>query len=133
MEAKMAPNTSEALLTDVNGKCLLEGLITNVMVIDADGALQTAGEGVLCGHMRALVLHVCAQNGVSIRLEAPRLEDMDRWQGAFLCSTTRPVQPITALRCTLLPSAPSRTFDDLTPVLRLRQMLADAVPGLIRP
>lgn len=132
IEAAMSSSTSEALLADKDGKVLLEGLITNIFVIDADGTILTAGEGVLIGHMRALVVHVCVEQGLPLRLECPRLDQMDRWQGAFLCSTTRPVQPITEIRCPHLPNAPTKTFQDLGPVQKLKDVLSEAVPGLIR-
>ena len=39
------------------GEGLLEGLVTNLFVIDHEGVLITAKEHVLEGHMRALVIH----------------------------------------------------------------------------
>jgi branched-subunit amino acid aminotransferase/4-amino-4-deoxychorismate lyase len=48
-------------------------------------------EGVLLGHVRALVLAACRAAGLPVRLEAPSLADAGRWRGCFLTSTVRSV------------------------------------------
>lgn len=82
------------------GGPVLEGTQTNVFAMLDDGRLYTAGEGVLEGTVRRLVLEVCSKGGSGsglpeVVLEAPRLADVrSRWIGAFLSSTSRLVLPI---------------------------------------
>jgi len=63
-----------------------------------DGAVHTAGDGVLEGTVRRLVLEVCAADGIPVVLEPPRLDAASTWVGAFLSSTSRLVMPIDELR-----------------------------------
>jgi hypothetical protein len=68
--------------------------VTPVTVSAQDGVVYTAGSGVLEGTVRRLVLEVCATNGIPVSVTAPRLSDIDQWDGAFLTSTSRLVLPI---------------------------------------
>lgn len=81
-----------------SGGPVLEGTQTNVFALLNDGRLYTAGEGILEGTVRRLVLEVCSKGDSSLPtvvLEAPRLTDVrSRWIGAFLSSTSRLVLPI---------------------------------------
>jgi len=54
----------------------------------------TAGEGVLEGTVRRLVLEVCEKNGILVVLQPPLLSDLERWEGAFISSTSRLALPI---------------------------------------
>lgn len=47
----------------------------------------TAGSDVLIGSTRELVLKACAELGIDVVLEAPRLSERHAWQGAFVTST----------------------------------------------
>lgn len=56
-EASKPADVNEVLLVSPDG-LLLEGLTSNFFVLSADGAMQTADEGVLSGTVRELVLQV---------------------------------------------------------------------------
>ncbi|POM67605.1 Thioredoxin-like protein, partial [Phytophthora palmivora] len=85
---RMAPDMEEVILMDPVTRQLLEGSQTNFYVIQ-DGAVYTAEEGILKGTVRSLVLEVCAENGIPVKLLPPTLEDVDKWQGCFISSTSR--------------------------------------------
>ena len=99
LEAARDPGSSESILTRTNGagQCeLLEGLITNLFVVQG-GRVRTAPDGVLPGHIRQLVLDACDPLGIPVSLEAPRLEEFDEWEEAFLTGTGKLVRPIDAV------------------------------------
>ncbi|KAH7462010.1 uncharacterized protein KRP23_13873 [Phytophthora ramorum] len=79
-------------------RLLLEGLITNFFVVK-DGALFTAGEGVLEGSTRELVLKACRDLAIPVALEAPKLSERGSWQAAFVTSAVRVVIDVTRLLC----------------------------------
>ncbi|TFJ83776.1 hypothetical protein NSK_004878 [Nannochloropsis salina CCMP1776] len=86
-------DTNEILLRDLDG-ALLEGTQTNFYVV-MEGKLWTAGEGVLEGTVRKLVLEACAAHHVPVILHPPpNLKDLQRWEGALLSSTSRLLLPI---------------------------------------
>ena len=58
----------------------MEGSQTNFYAI-VDGALVTAGEGILMGTVRRLALEVCERERIPVVLEAPDLKDIERWEG----------------------------------------------------
>lgn len=93
-----AGSTAAAAAAAHSGGPVLEGTQTNVFALLDDGRLYTAGEGILEGTVRRLVLEVCSKGDSSLPevvLEAPRLADVrGRWIGAFLSSTSRLVLPI---------------------------------------
>ncbi|CAH0485278.1 unnamed protein product [Peronospora farinosa] len=75
---------------------LLEGLVTNFFVV-MDGQLYTAGQDVLQGSTRELVLKACRDLFIPVILEAPRLLDRESWQAAFVTSAVRVVIDVTRL------------------------------------
>jgi len=85
----------EHLLSDPAGR-ILEGTSSNFFVARA-GRLVTAGEGVLEGITRGIVLELAAQASIEIDLEAPRADQLAHWQEAFLTSSTRGVVPVVAI------------------------------------
>ncbi|KAG2768123.1 hypothetical protein JG687_00008347 [Phytophthora cactorum] len=85
---RMAPDMEEVILMDPATRHLLEGSQTNFYTIQ-DGAVYTAEEGILKGTVRSLVLEVCAENGIPVKLSPPTLDDVDKWQGCFISSTSR--------------------------------------------
>lgn len=95
LEALMRPDFNELLLVTADG-ALLEGSQTNFFAL-VDGALHTAGEGVLAGTVRRLLLEVCEREGVPVVLSPPRLADAARWEGCFVSSTSRLLLPIDEL------------------------------------
>ncbi|GMF37426.1 unnamed protein product [Phytophthora lilii] len=85
---RMAPDMEEVILMDPATRHLLEGSQTNFYAIQ-DGAVYTAEEGILKGTVRSLVLEVCADNGIPVKLLPPSLDDVEKWQGCFISSTSR--------------------------------------------
>ncbi|KAG6618881.1 thioredoxin-like protein [Phytophthora cinnamomi] len=85
---RMAPDMEEVILMDPATRHLLEGSQTNFYAIQ-DGAVYTAEEGILKGTVRSLVLEVCAENGIPVKLSPPTLDDVEKWQGCFISSTSR--------------------------------------------
>lgn len=59
-----------------------------------DGVLYTAGEEILLGSVREAVLRQAEIMGLPIILEPPRVEDANRWEAAFISSTSRMLLPI---------------------------------------
>ena len=59
------------------------------------------------GSVRRAVLEACAEHGVEVVLEAPRVADAGRWEGALLTSTSRLALPVDAL---LLPGGAEKSF-----------------------
>ncbi|OWZ17934.1 Thioredoxin [Phytophthora megakarya] len=85
---RMAPDMEEVILMDPATRQLLEGSQTNFYVIQ-EGAVHTAEEGILKGTVRSLVLEVCEEIGIPVRLSPPTLDDIEKWQGCFISSTSR--------------------------------------------
>lgn len=79
-------------------RLLLEGLITNFYVVK-DGTLFTAGDRVLEGSTRELVLKACKELAIPVVLEAPKLSERASWQAAFVTSAVRVVIDVTRLLC----------------------------------
>ena len=81
-----APGFDEVLLAD--GDALLEGLTSNLLVLDAAGAtLRTAPAAlVLPGVGRELAMAAAAGAGVGVVEEAPALGDLAASAGAFLAN-----------------------------------------------
>ena len=87
----------EAILANTKGE-LCEGTGTNVFVVDGDGVVTPPLEcGCLAGVTRQLVLEICEREGIPAREEAMPVEALRLASEAFLTSTTREVQPISAV------------------------------------
>ncbi|KAL3666730.1 hypothetical protein V7S43_008353 [Phytophthora oleae] len=85
---RMAPDMEEVILMDPATRHLLEGSQTNFYAIQ-DGAVHTAEEGILKGTVRSLVLEVCVGNNIPVKFSPPSLDDVEKWQGCFISSTSR--------------------------------------------
>lgn len=93
LEALKPADVNEIVLHDESG-ALLEGTQTNFYAV-MDGKLYTAGEGVLEGTVRRLLLQVCAAHNVPVVLDPPpNIQDLGKWEGALLSSTSRLALPI---------------------------------------
>ncbi|GAB5036388.1 thioredoxin-like protein [Nannochloropsis oceanica] len=93
LEALKSNDVNEIVLHDESG-ALLEGTQTNFYAI-IKGKLYTAGEGVLEGTVRRLLLQICAVHDVPVILDPPpNIEDLRNWEGALLSSTSRLALPI---------------------------------------
>eukprot|EP00546_Thalassionema_frauenfeldii_P009410 CAMPEP_0178927732 /NCGR_PEP_ID=MMETSP0786-20121207/19394_1 /TAXON_ID=186022 /ORGANISM="Thalassionema frauenfeldii, Strain CCMP 1798" /LENGTH=216 /DNA_ID=CAMNT_0020603283 /DNA_START=131 /DNA_END=778 /DNA_ORIENTATION=- len=87
---------SELVLKDNEDK-LYEGSKSNFYAIQQDGTVVTAQDGVLHGTIRKLILEVCREHQIPVRLEPPSLGDVATWQGAMLSSTSLLALPIHAV------------------------------------
>jgi branched-chain amino acid aminotransferase len=90
----LPPGVYEAILAAGDGR-LLEGLSSNFYGI-LDGVLHTAGEGVLAGITRRLILEL-APAFLPTSLVALRQSDIPQLSEAMLTSASRGVVPITAI------------------------------------
>lgn len=99
LEESKPQDVNEVILSTPDGD-LLEGLSSNFFALQ-DGAVVTAEEGVLGGTIREIVLQVCGELGVPLVLEPPKMSDIERWQGAFISSTSRLLLPADELRWAL--------------------------------
>jgi hypothetical protein len=123
LEAVKPSHVDEILLADEATGCIFEGTQTNFFAVMVrpprphtvlvspsyggvkgglntlqEGKVYTAGTGILEGTVRHLVLEVCRKEGISVVLEAPDVRNIDRWEGAFLTSTSRLVLPIDEIQ-----------------------------------
>ncbi len=62
----------QVLLSDEQGR-VFEGLSSNFAAV-IDGAVHTAGEGILLGTVRQVVLDVCEQQGIPVVLQPPSIQ-----------------------------------------------------------
>lgn len=84
----------EAFLVDDDG-CILEGTTSNFYAV-LDGVLHTAGEGILKGISRIVLLEV-AQGVIPVSFTPIRIENIPRLAEAFLTSSSRGVIPIVSM------------------------------------
>ena len=90
----LPPGVYEGILRSPDGR-LLEGMSSNFYAV-VDGALLTAGEGVLAGITRRAVLEIAAEL-LPVRMDAPRVEDIPRFEEALITSSGRGVVPVTRI------------------------------------
>jgi Amino-transferase class IV len=76
---------------------VMEGLTSNVFAV-VDDAIVTAGDGVLMGTVRRLILNVCQANGIPVREAPPNLDDVASWQGCIVSSTSRLSLPVAEIQ-----------------------------------
>ncbi len=84
----------EVFLVDSRGR-ILEGLSSNFYAV-IDGELLTASAGVLAGIARQVVFEICADI-VALQPRAPRLDQLPRFDEAFLTSSSRGIIPVVAI------------------------------------
>lgn len=85
----------EHLMVDGAGR-ILEGTSSNFFGLRG-GELRTAGEGVLEGVTRSIVLDLARALDLGLSLEAPKLEELAELEEAFLSSSSRGLVPIVAV------------------------------------
>ncbi len=94
LTASRPPEIYETFLLDDSG-AMLEGYTSNFFALRA-GTVYTAAEGVLAGVARRIVLEVCA--GIApLRLRPPHIGDIERFDEAFLTSSSRGIIPVVAI------------------------------------
>lgn len=123
LEAARASDVNELLLEDDQGQ-LLEGSQTNFFAVK-DGTVYTAGEGVLEGTVRDVVLKVCEANGIPVVLKPPMTEELMAWEGAFITSTSRLVLKINVVSLPLVASPVRHDLGDQPLVDRIQSLVQD--------
>jgi branched-chain amino acid aminotransferase len=86
---------NEVLMVGEN-RDILEGLSSNFFAFYR-GNLYTAGEGVLPGITRTLILEEAERANIPVILESPRLEWLSGLDEAFISSASRAVLPVTRI------------------------------------
>ncbi len=86
---------NEAIMADEQG-FLLEGLSSNFFAV-LEGAIYTAGEGVLSGITRSLALESIHQAGFPLHLSPVKVADLPALQEAFITSSSRGVLPVVQI------------------------------------
>lgn len=94
LEQAMPEGIYDTFLLDAD-RYILEGLASNFYAV-MDGRLLTAGDGVLEGISRRIVLAV-APNILPVTLEAPHVSQIERFDEAFLTSSSRGIIPVVAI------------------------------------
>jgi branched-subunit amino acid aminotransferase/4-amino-4-deoxychorismate lyase len=89
------PDAYDYLLLDEAGR-ILEGSSSNFYAV-REGVVWTAGEGVLAGVTRRIVLQLIAELEIPLRLQAVPLAAVKRLQEAFMSSSSRGLLPIVAI------------------------------------
>jgi branched-chain amino acid aminotransferase len=110
-------DAGEAVFLNTRGE-VCEATGSNLFAI-RDGVVRTppADAGCLLGVTRALVLELCAENGMPAEEAALGPEALADAEEAFLTSSTREVQPIARVDGRALPSAPGPTSEKLAALL----------------
>lgn len=99
-----APETYDFLLLDEQER-LLEGSTSNFYAV-RDGAVLTAGDGVLEGITRKIVLQLVRAQGIPLSLRAPTLAEAPQLDEAFLSSSSRGLIPVRSIDGQAVRSAP---------------------------
>lgn len=86
---------NEAVMIGEDGR-VLEGLSSNFFAVK-DGIVWTAEEGVLSGITRSMVLELIRCEGIMLRLDELRAEDLPTLDEAFITSASRAVLPVTEM------------------------------------
>lgn len=122
---------AEAMFANTRGE-LCEATGSNVFVVN-DGAVRTPppDAGCLLGVTRAVVIELCAAEGISCEEVALPLGALAAADEAFLTSSTREVQGIASIDGTALPVAPGPVTARLAVAFRAR--VEDARRHLPRP
>lgn len=92
----MAQHVSHFSVPYADGS-VLEGMTSNFFAV-IDGELWTAGEGVLLGTVREILLEQCKAHNINVRLHAPSVDGMNRWEGCMISSTSRLALPVDELQ-----------------------------------
>jgi len=88
----LSPEANEMILQNEEGQ-LYEGSQTNFYAI-INGTVYTAGEGILEGTVRRLMLEVCEKHNIPVVFSPPNIKEIDTWEAALISSTSRLVLAI---------------------------------------
>ena len=110
-------DAGEAIFLNTRGE-VCEATGSNVFVV-RDGVVLTppAHAGCLLGVTRALVLELCADNGIPAEETELAPAALENAEEAFLTSSTREVQPVGRVDGGALPAAPGPTTGKLAALL----------------
>ena len=97
IEGKRDEDCGEVVLVDGEGR-IYEGLISNVFVVNGDGVVYTAPEGVLEGSVREFVMEKGKDVGIQVRREYPRIQEMEEWKEVFITNAVRGIRSVKELR-----------------------------------
>jgi len=95
LRQKLSSDIEEVIMIDEHNH-ILEGLTSNFYAV-MDGIIYTAGEEVLHGITRQIVLEIAQRAGFQINLTSPGLNDMGRYSEAFITSSSRGVLPVSEI------------------------------------
>jgi len=94
LKAGLPQEVYEVLMITGDGK-VLEGFTSNFFAV-LEGRLITAGEGVLEGITRGMVLEL-APEVLPVELRAPHLHEVTAFQEAFITSSSRGIVPVVVI------------------------------------
>ncbi|KAK8792879.1 hypothetical protein WA158_005043 [Blastocystis sp. Blastoise] len=94
--SQLASDIEEILLYTNEGE-VLEGSQSNCFIIQ-DGTIHTANEGILNGTVREMVLHLIRKYNIPLSFEPCNIHDINKWEGAFITSTSRWIMNINAIK-----------------------------------
>jgi branched-chain amino acid aminotransferase len=107
----LPPGIHEGLLCSREGE-ILEGTSSNFYAV-LDGKLRTAGQGVLDGVARSILLEV-APEVLPVRLEPVRVDNLDTIDEAMISSSSRGVVPVVEIDgCPVGDGRPGQVFKAL--------------------
>ena len=88
----LSPGVNEAVMVSAQG-FLLEGLTSNFFAVSHD-EIRTAGEAVLAGITRGLVLDSARRLGLPVRFQPVHISELSTLQEAFITSSSRGILPV---------------------------------------
>lgn len=130
-EEEKPSDVNEVVLANADGS-MYEGLSSNFYAL-VDGALHTAGEGILLGSMREATLRVAQRLSVPVVLHPPQVAHLSAWDGCFISSTSRMLLPVDELSAPGHDPPLCRQFVRSGLVEALQQGVADEVAACSEP
>jgi branched-chain amino acid aminotransferase len=92
VKSELPPGANEALLLAKDGQ-ILEGLSSNFFGVK-DGEVWTAGDAVLPGITRSLVIRAAGQENIQVHLKGILVTEIPDLEEAFLTSSSRSILPV---------------------------------------
>lgn len=126
LEDEKPADVNEIVLA-AEGVHLFEGLSSNFYAVTKSGTVVTAGEGILAGTVRELLLRVCEKEGIPVLLSPPSLLDVHMWEGAMVSSTSRLATPIDKFLYSTEQGAQEVDFNDGALTHRIAALVQDAI------
>lgn len=111
---RLGGDTFEILLT-TKGR-ILEGMTSNFFYV-RDGALCTAGRGVLIGVTRQTVLAIAKEQGIKTCIKAIKTNELSFIEEAFITSSSRGIVPVVQIDA--LPVADGKVGEMTAKLMRL--------------